>query len=170
MEPPQLTLVRSGRRYELRRGDETVGEVRRRGVMKRRYEADFGGRSWHYVGAGRKEGVNSVLDADGSECASLEASEAGYTIVLDDEALGMTLTVGRDGASEWVDERGASLLRLTADRRASLQKNGLVATLEQTEQPWPGSDPEAARAVATATICAWFVQDLDQAGTLQFNT
>ena len=165
----QLTLIRSGRRYELRRGEEVVGEVRRRGVLRQRYEADFGGRTWHYRGAGRKLGVNLVFDADGRERAGLEASKAGYGIVLDDEPVNMTLATGRDGSSEWVDERGTTLLRLVPADRAGAQKNGLVATLEQTEQRWPGSDPDAAHSVAAATICAWFVQDLDAAGIQQFN-
>ena len=169
MAPTEFRLVRSGRRYELRRGDETVGEVRRRGIVKRRYEADFGGRTWVYVGDGRKAGVNPVLDADGRECASLEGSDEGFGIVLDDEPVPMTLMVRSDGTRDWVGGHGSPLLRLAPDRRAWLQKNGLVATLEQTEQSWPGSDPEGSQAVAAATICAWFVQDLDQAGTLQFN-
>ena len=169
MAPTELTLVRSGRRYELLRGEEVLGEVRRRGVLKRRYEADFGGRTWLYVGDGRKAGVNRVFDADGRERASLEATEEGYGIVLDDEALAMTLLSGQDGTREWRDERGAVLLRLATDRRAGLQKGGRVATLEMTDQPWPGSDPEGAKAVAAATICAWFVQDLDRAGSQQFS-
>jgi hypothetical protein len=168
MAPTESALVRSGRLYQLMRGEEAVGEVRRRGVVKRRYEVDFGGRTWLYFGDGRKAGVNRVFNTDGRECASLEASEEGYGIVLDDEALDMRLVYREDGTREWVDERGELLLRLGVARRSWLQKGGTVADLERTDRPWPGSAPEGAEAVATATICAWFVQDLDRAGDQLF--
>ncbi len=46
--PSDLSLFRFGRRYELRRGEEVEGEVRRRGFLSPRYEGDIAGRTWHF--------------------------------------------------------------------------------------------------------------------------
>ena len=163
-----LTVVRHGRRYELRRGNDAVGEVRRTGFFRPRYEATLGFGRWELRRA--MFASSNVVDSDsGREIARLEeGDERGQPLAVEDGRLRPEVDVIRsvrpDGWT-YLDPDEQSLLTL----RHLGGREGEIAVVEPGERPWPSPDPDAGAALAVAIACMELVARRDHANEQEVN-
>ncbi|MBA3422659.1 MAG: hypothetical protein H0U12_12375 [Thermoleophilaceae bacterium] len=164
---PDLFLLRFGRRYELRGGEELEGEVRRRGFFRPRYEGEIAGSIWHFSKLDAR--VSSVRDPEGRERASLDLTDRGRRLIVDDEPVAMVLERSPDGSRAWIDAEGRALLRLDGHPAIAGHRKGLAAELQTGDWEWPGPEPAVVEALAKLTLCVIWVAELDKVALEQFN-
>src|SRR4051812_44088419 len=81
----RIEVVRpgGGRNYELRRGDEVIGTVHRRGILRPRYTARFGDIEWRLE---KPHGGMRVLDeGSGQDVAHLEVGDDAIRLIAEGE-------------------------------------------------------------------------------------
>jgi hypothetical protein len=162
----QIELVRpgGGRNYELRRGDEVIGTVHRRGMLRPRYTARFGEVEWRFE---KPHGAMRVLDdGSGQEVARLDVGDDAIRLIAEDERRADPAPTlhGLGGESSFDGADDAPLVTLT---HLGGWKD-TIATIEP-RAPWPSPDPEAGLTLAIAVLVVRLVAERDTKSAQSFS-
>jgi hypothetical protein len=166
----ELVLVRpgGGRNYELRRDDEVMATVHRRGFLRPRYEAVVGERRLD-----AKDAAHATLLAEqdsGEVVAALESADGGQRLIVgDDDARPEMEVVAIDAAP------GARGFFLAPGEEPLLGlrhlggRQGEIARVESA-RPWPSPDPDAGTVLAAAMLAANLVAWRDRQSLQTFSS
>jgi hypothetical protein len=152
----------------LLRGDEHVGEVRRSGILRPRYEATLGYGRWQLQRP--RFASSTVVDLEaGTDVARLEeGDERGRLLVVEAPELRPEVDVLRqvrpDGWA-YLDPEERVLLTV----RSLGGRMGEIAAIEPGERAWPSSDPDAGVALAVAIAGMELVARRDDASARSFD-